>query len=200
MLGLREKNKADKARRLRVAAERLFKERGYEATTMREVAARAKLGLGTVYTYVRDKRALLELMSSEDLGALEQRVFAGLPTELPVREALLRVFEAVYDHHAQDVTMARIIVKELSFGKHEGDAHASQMVGFIGRLAELLARAQERNELGHHFSPMAAAMSVFGLHFFYLVVWLSGATGTEPPLGPFEEALDLQLSGLRRST
>ena len=199
MSGLRENQKAEKARRLRAAAARSFKQKGYESTTMRAIAAKAKLGLGTVYTYVRDKRALLEMISSQDLAENESRIFGAIKDETPIRQALLFAFGEIYAHHAKDVALARIIVKELSFGKEKGDAHGERMLSLVGRFSALFERAQGRGELGAHFTPMEASMNVFALHFFFLVAWLSGALGEEPPMLPFERALDLQLTGLRGS-
>jgi AcrR family transcriptional regulator len=59
--GLRERNKLDKLRRIKDTAARLFVSKGYDETTMPEVAARAGVGLGTVFVYATTKRDLLFL-------------------------------------------------------------------------------------------------------------------------------------------
>src|SRR5262245_41538338 len=46
-------------RRVLDAAEQLFAKRGYEPASMAEVAARAGVGVGTLYHHFPDKRALL---------------------------------------------------------------------------------------------------------------------------------------------
>src|SRR5262245_43374599 len=46
-------------RRVLQAAESLFSRRGYEATSMADVAERAGVGVGTLYHHFPDKRALL---------------------------------------------------------------------------------------------------------------------------------------------
>ena len=57
------------------AAHALFRERGYETVTIRDIAAHSNLGLGTFYNYFEDKeevfRSLLEARSKERLR--EQR-------------------------------------------------------------------------------------------------------------------------------
>ena len=58
-LGLRERNKAEKLQRIRKAARALFIKRGYDDTTMRDIAKRAEVGFGTLFTYASDKRAFL---------------------------------------------------------------------------------------------------------------------------------------------
>ena len=49
-LGQRERNKRDKLRRIKAAAWELFLDKGYDATTTREIAVKAGVGLGTVFS------------------------------------------------------------------------------------------------------------------------------------------------------
>src|SRR5262245_758890 len=57
--GLRERNKRDKQQRIINAARELFREKGFDATTAREVCKRAQIGTGTLFLYVKDKHELL---------------------------------------------------------------------------------------------------------------------------------------------
>ena len=68
--GLRERNKRQKHQRIRAAAGDLFTRRGYEATTMRQIAQRAHVGLGTLFNYADDKRDLVFLIFNDELAAL----------------------------------------------------------------------------------------------------------------------------------
>ena len=61
--GLRERNKADKLRRIKAAARELFTKKGYEATTTREIAELAGVSVGTVFVYAKDKGDLVCLMA-----------------------------------------------------------------------------------------------------------------------------------------
>ena len=64
-LGLRERNKLDKLRRIKKAARELFIARGFDDTTTREIAARAGVGMGTVFLYADNKRDLLFLTAND---------------------------------------------------------------------------------------------------------------------------------------
>lgn len=57
--GLRERKKADVKRRIAEAAVRLVRERGYEATTIDEIARRADVSQPTFYKYYSSKDAIL---------------------------------------------------------------------------------------------------------------------------------------------
>src|SRR5688500_16464846 len=60
-----ERARADRRTRLLRAARKLFFRRGYEVTTMREVAAAAGTSIGNLYFYFEDKEALLETLLAE---------------------------------------------------------------------------------------------------------------------------------------
>src|SRR5690606_35807052 len=70
--GLRERNKREKRARIERAARELFERKGFEAATARAIAARARVGLGTLFLYARDKRELLFLVFAEE----SRRLFA----------------------------------------------------------------------------------------------------------------------------
>src|SRR5262245_20839340 len=77
-VGQREKNKRDKLLRIKNAARELFVSKGYDDTTTREIAIRAGVGMGTVFTYADNKRDLLFLIANEDLAEATRRAAADL--------------------------------------------------------------------------------------------------------------------------
>lgn len=138
-MGLRENNKQDKRERLTRAAHELFSEQGYEATTIRQIAERAGIGVGTIFLYARDKPGLLFLLFSDAVLAVEREAFATLPTADDTAPAgsttpkqsrprrargdegdlllhqLVHVFSAFYRHYTTNRHLARLFVKELLF-------------------------------------------------------------------------------------
>ena len=71
--GQREKNKIEKLQRIREAARELFVKKGFDETTTREIAARAGVGIGTVFTYAENKRDLLFLVANDDLDEVTRK-------------------------------------------------------------------------------------------------------------------------------
>ena len=57
--GQREKNKTEKLHRIKEAARELFVLKGFDESTTREIAVRAGVGIGTVFTYAENKRVWL---------------------------------------------------------------------------------------------------------------------------------------------
>ena len=66
----RESNKADKQRRILRAARELFSARGYEGTSLRQIAERAGVALGTLALYADDKRDMALMIFNEKTGVL----------------------------------------------------------------------------------------------------------------------------------
>ena len=72
-------------RHIEESAKELFISRGFHATPMREIAARAEVSLGNLYNYYRTKEEILESVIarySETVNARLQQMFAGLDEPL----------------------------------------------------------------------------------------------------------------------
>src|SRR6476660_10590342 len=72
----RERHKVDKLKRIKAAARELFLEQGYDSATTREIARRADVGLGTLFSYASDKRDLLFLIYNDMQEALTRTAFS----------------------------------------------------------------------------------------------------------------------------
>lgn len=68
MTGLREKQKADRDRRILQAATRLFRDEGYDRTKIETIAERAQVSIGTVYNYYQNKGDLLVAIVSMEVN------------------------------------------------------------------------------------------------------------------------------------
>ena len=68
MSGLREKQKADRDRRILWAAARLFRDEGYDRTKIETIAEQAEVSIGTVYNYYQNKGDLLVAIVSMEVN------------------------------------------------------------------------------------------------------------------------------------
>ena len=68
----RQKRSLDKRERLKAAALAVFGEKGFEGTSVEEVAGRADLAIGTFYQHFSSKRQLLLALMDELLEGLSQ--------------------------------------------------------------------------------------------------------------------------------
>ncbi|WP_234872980.1 TetR/AcrR family transcriptional regulator [Allitabrizicola rongguiensis] len=97
--GLRARQKADRNRRLTEAAVELFRDAGYDAVRIEDIAARAEVSVGTFYNYFETKGDLLVsivMMEVEEVIEAGASVLADPPPD--PAEAILRLIDGYYDH------------------------------------------------------------------------------------------------------
>src|SRR5215510_1382235 len=76
----------DKYEAILTAALHLFGERGFYGTAVPEVAKRARVAAGTIYTYFPSKEALVNALYRKWKQALGQQVFMAFPIDASPRE------------------------------------------------------------------------------------------------------------------
>jgi AcrR family transcriptional regulator len=111
-MGRRERKKMDTRRRIFRAAFDLFTRKGFDATTVEEIAQRADVGKGTVFNYFPQKTAFLvaayrewvELMQ-EELGPIDE-------WDGPTRDQLSRIFGYLTKKAVEYRPLARLIIFE----------------------------------------------------------------------------------------
>lgn len=203
--GLRERNKREKRTRILEAARDLFSEKGFEAATTREIAARAGVGAGTLFTYARDKRELMYLVFREQIEATQERAFADVPAGRPLVDQLMHVFGHYFDAYDADRGLALDFLRQrfhvfLDAGD-AGEEMTSVTLSFLDGLGRLIEDARDREELRTDFRPVIAAMNFFSIYLLVVDSWLGSPW--ELPRDSFEEmlreALLLQVDGLRES-
>ena len=95
-LGLRQRQRIARRQAVLFAAGRLFSTKGFEATSLEDVAAAAAISVPTIYTFFQSKQELLLGLLEEDGALLEPKLSAlvdDLPTD-PV-EAFLALGRAI---------------------------------------------------------------------------------------------------------
>lgn len=192
-----ERNKRDKLERIKRAARALFVRKGFEATTTREIASAADVGIGTVFLHAVSKQDLLVMIFREEAGRALDAAFASLP-EPPLIDALVLIFDALIAHQERNLGLARVFVKELPFVDDARHGRAAFMADLFERMAALIERAQERGELRRSIPSLRLAKNLFALYFGILLEWLGAAEITsEERDRALRAALELQLAGLR---
>lgn len=193
----RAQGKSETRERIKAAAFELFTKKGFEETTTKAVAERAKVASGTVFVHARDKVDLLCLVMHDLLVSASEAQFETLPKGLTVLEELLHVFRGVFRMYGEHSALAAAFVKHLPSADGPNGQRVSAMTfAFLHRIALLLRAAQERGEIAADVPLELAAQNVFGLYYFSLTGWLSGFTSLETALDPHLRSMfELQLRG-----
>ncbi len=122
-----QKRSREKRERLKAAALELFGSRGYEGTSIEEIAARAGLATGGVYQHYRSKRQLLLALMDEwleQLAALEFR----RDTEGSPRERLHALLTNAFSTDMKYVPVYRAwleaVLKDPALAQRQEEIHA----------------------------------------------------------------------------
>lgn len=102
MTGLRERQKADRTRRILEAASTQFRAQGYDPVRIEDIAAAADVSAGTCYNYFSTKGdILLAIVSMEVEEVIDagRAVVADPPADVAI--ALDRLIRNYYDHSLQ---------------------------------------------------------------------------------------------------
>ena len=92
--GLRERKKARTRADLQRHALRLFRDRGYAATTVDDIAAAAEVSRSTFFRYFPSKE---DVVLFDDVDPLMAVAFAEQPADTPLLTALRRSFVTAFD-------------------------------------------------------------------------------------------------------
>jgi AcrR family transcriptional regulator len=198
-IGLREQNKRDKLRRIRAAARELFRKHGYSAATMRQIAHRAHVGLGTLFSYADDKRDLVFLIFNEELDALTDRALAAPRPGNPLVDQLMAIFKCHYEQFAQHPALSRLALQELTFysaGKQAKAFHAIRG-RLISGIERLVAEAQQAGRIRQTPDAKRIARQIFFLYSAAVRWWIAApAPRVSTGLADLRRVLALQVEGL----
>jgi AcrR family transcriptional regulator len=140
--------------RLLAAAERLFRERGYHATPVEEIAEQAGVGLGSLYNHFKGKGTLAATLWQPLCERLSAQVDAALAAEpLDVRAALrdhlAALATAMVDNRALTVALAEALLEESRLMQQSAapEARVSTLVPLPAMLTRLFEAGLARGEL-----------------------------------------------------
>lgn len=198
-LGQRERNKRDKLLRIKNAAQDLFVSKGYDDTTTREIAVRAGVGMGTVFTYAANKRDLLFLIANEYLEETTAKAEREISPSASLMENLLAIFRNHYEYFAQQPELSRLMLREMLFYDSGQQANrfkttrervialVSQSVQFA-KQNKTIATAEDHRQIG---------WILFCIYQVEIRIWLSeGNLNLQDGLERLARLLRMSLAGV----
>jgi TetR/AcrR family transcriptional regulator, cholesterol catabolism regulator len=175
-VGRRERKKREVEQRIREAALALFREKGYEATTVEEIAERADVAKGTFFNYFPRKDGLLEALAEELVGELLESLGPDEEWRGTARDQLLRLFLRIGELVARDPELSKVMLIENMRNlwlRTEADPLEQEFNQLIRRV---LVRGQQRGELMGTVDVDIAAKLLEAAHFTTMVDSLKAGT------------------------
>jgi AcrR family transcriptional regulator len=161
------------------AAIELFARKGFEQTTIQEIANAAKIGKGTVYHYFKDKDEILRAASEEIMSALETPVEDSMERIKNPSEMLSAMLYGLLDI-SDDAERLFTIYLELwllslrnrVYWKHMRPLQ-DMLVKWRATVAEIIREGKRKKLFRKDIDPEAAAISIvasldgIGMHYLF---------------------------------
>lgn len=198
-LSLRERNKQDKRHRIKVAAEQLFTEKGFDSATTRGIADQAQVALSTLFLYATDKRDLLFLACNDGLEKTTLDAIADVSSDAPLIDQFTVFFRHVYIHFGRNKRLSRDFLRELTFYKTgKNNARYLQIrERTISQIRKLVRNAKQSGEIAATLDDAVVAQMIFFLVAADLRRWLGDEDSTpENGVQYLRKMLEILFTGL----
>ncbi|MBW6470919.1 MAG: TetR/AcrR family transcriptional regulator; helix-turn-helix transcriptional regulator [Methanosarcinaceae archaeon] len=176
-MSLREKKKTETKNKIFKVSGRLFKEKGFEKTTVDEITKKAGIAKGTFFNYFSTKEALLLYFGEqkEELiyGLIENETMKGIPTKKKITNFLVFLAESV----EKDKELTKLMVFEYTrYMVHSGLGPCEDKCR-LHRLTEtlfgLLDEGVKIGDVKTSFDVYKASEIITGVYLHSLIMWLN---------------------------
>ncbi|GGN35044.1 AcrR family transcriptional regulator [Actinoplanes campanulatus] len=168
----RSRRREDTRQRLYEAAVELIAEQGFSATTVDDIALRAKVAKGTVYYNFKSKTDLFEELLRHGVGLLTEQ-FRLAVEGLPPREALRALIRAQLEYIRRYRAFAQLLLSEMWRTNREWQQTLillrEQAIGVIARTVQ---EGVDSGDLPAELDVRVASAALFGVGLVVAVDWL----------------------------
>jgi len=193
MAGIREQKKQRTRKAIVDAAIRLFAEKGFEQTSMDELARAAGVGKGTIYGYFKAKEqiflAYCEAKIDYAFVALDRKLDENAPLVDQLVAQMMGQITFVTENHE----FGRLFAREMAFpGENAGLAARDLNLRYLSKLGTVLGRARQRGELPADSDLLLLIAHLHGLYLLVLSAFYRGDVTSLEDAAVFMRSLVLQ--------
>jgi AcrR family transcriptional regulator len=179
---LRESKRAELRQRIFTSALDLFRRQGVAATTIRQIAEAANVGLGTFFNYFDGKEAVLAEFGRIGQERIAARLSAQRQAGSTTRERITDVLLALVDSMQEEPDLARAVVFAAMASPDIFHGERARFIELSDLLAETLREGQSRGEVAVDCDVEAAAHLIISIYVSLTLDWAARANDYE--LGP----------------
>lgn len=140
-------------------ARRVFAERGFDAVTIEEIAAEAKVSKPIVYQHFGDKESLYAIVVDREVTTLMSRIGEALTADRP-RLLLEQAATALFDYIDEETDGFRVLLRPHPRGDQRGGTFGTVMREVADHLTDRLVVVCRRYGYSTKLAPMYAHMLV----------------------------------------
>jgi len=189
--GLRERKKARLREHIEQVALSLYRERGYEGTTVEEICKQVEISQPTFYNYFPSKESILAEHAMRGFGEPLKQLLSDPST---IQRKLRRYFKNVAEQMMRDAKLWHAIAISGAYNPVRNPSLLKSAQVGTRVLIEVLAQAQKKGELTKDFSAERLASMLEGLMLRTGIEWGAGVSGRTLDAA-MQEALKFFLRG-----
>jgi AcrR family transcriptional regulator len=189
----------EKRQRIRAAVRELFSRHGYETATLRQIAKRAHVGLGTLFNYAEDKRDLVFLIFNEELAQLTEEALKAAQAHDGLLDKLVGLCKTHYKFFAKNPVLSRILLRDMTFYSEGKQAAEFQAIRrrLLSGIEGIVQTAQQKRQIGSDENAALIARHIFLVFAGALRWWIaSRRPNPEEGLADLKRFFELQINGL----
>ena len=153
------------------AAEGLFAQQGFTATSIKQIAAGAGVNSALLYYYFQDKETLYKAVLARQIQGLVSSLASRLEGAADPADAVRRFVEAQAEAVLAHPLFPRLMLRELL--DHEARHASDEIAVAVGRglvpLVQTIAAGQRSGQFRADLDPRFAAISIVGQLMYFFV-------------------------------
>jgi AcrR family transcriptional regulator len=186
---------ADTRDRILVVAERLFREIGYQKTTVADIAKLLRMSPANVYRFFDSKKAIHEGVARQLMGGVEdaaQRIASGPePVAQRLRELLSTIHRMNCERYVGDSKLHEMVAIAMEESWDVCVAHMEKITGTIG---QVIGEGAAKGEFYAPDVPLAAMCTCCAMMQFFHPQMI--AQRNDKPGPSLDQMIDFVLAGL----
>jgi AcrR family transcriptional regulator len=182
---------------IRMAAE-LFKEKGYAAASMRDLAQKLGIEAASLYSHIRSKEEILRTLCFDMAAEFRASLDAVEKMKVPASEKLRIGIEEHVKVMARDLTASAVFMNE---HRHLSQPYLRDFlllrINYINRFKKIIEEGIRTGELKPHIDTKLSVMTLFS-SLNWMPLWYSPENSIEPAeLG--RQLADMLINGLKKN-
>ncbi|MGE5703146.1 MAG: TetR/AcrR family transcriptional regulator [Clostridia bacterium] len=190
----RERKKRETRQKIFNAAIRLFKEHGFESTTIDMISEAADVARGTIFLHFASKEAILAHWGYDRLQEIEERRQEWDYGD-SCKQRVLRIYKILNEVNIQNYDFMKVLLESSMKHRQIFDSEKNVYVELRQLFADLIEEAQDKGRLKTKFNPLVAANMLENIYYNALYDWVR-SEGAWPLEEIMEEKVSIVFEGL----
>lgn len=165
----------DLRQRIYDAALALFRRKGVAATTIREIARTADVGVGTVFNYFDGKEGVLAELGRQRQERLEALVTDPILAGQPTLTRIEGIMRALVEGMEEEPTLTRAVIRAALSSPTLFHGERGRFLALTALLASIIREGQTRGEVAADCDAEVAAQLLISVYATLTLDWTEGA-------------------------